>query len=111
MKSLQPVQVSTKQKHIVSPVTVSNSLLGSLIHSLSHSSIPSFPSSLSCPGICQWNLSQLANALLAAQLAPKEDLEESLSGGYTDAFLETYESKVAQKLGLKVRQTALRERF
>jgi uncharacterized protein YdiU (UPF0061 family) len=50
--------------------------------------------------VCQWNLAQLANALLAAGLAGREPLEAALAT-YAEDVVSEHNARMAAKMGLK----------
>ena len=52
------------------------------------------------PSIGQWNLLQLARALVAAGLFDESAAEEGMSA-YVDSLMETYNGNMAKKLGMK----------
>ncbi|MEW5306788.1 MAG: hypothetical protein WDW36_009226 [Sanguina aurantia] len=52
------------------------------------------------PEIVQWNLAQLANTLLAAELVTKVEAEDIL-GNYSLVLTDSYRARMARKLGLK----------
>eukprot|EP00803_Ostreobium_quekettii_P004631 evm.model.scf_672.7 EVM.evm.TU.scf_672.7 scf_672:31562-38836(-) len=50
--------------------------------------------------VCQWNLVQLAQALMAADLVDKADAEDAVES-YSKVLMEQYTSNIAKKMGLK----------
>lgn len=62
------------------------------------------------PEVGQWNLVQLANALLIAELVTKEEAEEVLTK-YSLVLSQTYSQRMAAKLGLKTADRTLSSEF